>query len=86
MHVIAYSICVELCMHMQAVEELLYSMKVQRLVIPSVKPLLNMWTRKFGCVRLSAAECAALEERIVSPDPDSAVMVVKSIRWVSNTN
>lgn len=54
-------------------------LQVQWLVVPSVKSLVGMWTRKFGFLDLSMLECEALEDRIVTPDTSSATMLKKKI-------
>lgn len=64
---------------MQVVEDILMGLQVQWLVVPSVKTLVGMWTRKFGFLDLSILECEALEDRIVSPDTSSATMLKKKI-------
>lgn len=59
-------------------------LQVQWLVLPSVKSLVGMWTRKFGFLDLSELECEALEDRIVTPDTSSATMLKKKIyRYVA---
>ena len=52
---------------------------MQWLVVPSVKSLVGMWTRKFSFIDLSMVECDALEDRIVTPDTSSATMLKKKI-------
>lgn len=64
---------------MQVVEDILTGLQVQWLVVPSVKTLVGMWTRKFGFQDLSMLECEALEDRIVTPDTSSATMLKKKI-------
>ena len=64
---------------MQVVEDIMMGLQVQRLVVPSVKTLVGMWTRKFGFRDLSMLECEALEDRIVTPDTSSATMLKKKI-------
>ena len=61
------------------VEDILMGLQVQWLVVPSVKTLVGMWTRKFGFLDLSMLECEALEDRIVTPDTSSATMLKKQI-------
>ena len=64
---------------MQVVEDILMGLQVQWLVVPSVKTLVGMWTRKFGFLDLSVLEGEALEDRIVTPDTSSATMLKKKI-------
>ena len=64
---------------LQVVEDILNGLHVHWLVIPSVKSLVSMWTRKFSFVDLSVLECEALEDRIVTPDTSSATMLKKKI-------
>jgi len=52
---------------------------VQWLVVPSVKSLVGMWTRKFSFIDLNMLEGDALEDRIVTPDTSSATMLKKKI-------
>lgn len=68
----------------QVVEDILMGLQVHWLVVPSVKSLVGMWTRKFGFLDLSELECEALEDRIVTPDTSSATMLKKKIyRYVA---
>ncbi len=63
----------------QVVEDIMVGLQVQWLVVPSVKSLVGMWTRKFSFTDLSMVECDALEDRIVTPDTSSATMLKKKI-------
>ena len=63
----------------QVVEDILTGLRVHWLVVPSVKSLVGMWTRKFNFVSLSESESEALEDRIVTPDTSSATMLKKRI-------
>jgi hypothetical protein len=64
---------------MQVVEDILVGLRVQWLVVPSVKSLVGMWTRKFSFIDLNMLEGDALEDRIVTPDTSSATMLKKKI-------
>ncbi|KAL0052496.1 hypothetical protein WJX82_003084 [Trebouxia sp. C0006] len=64
---------------LKVVEDILVGLRVQWLVVPSVKSLVGMWTRKFSFIDLSMVECDALEDRIVTPDTSSATMLKKKI-------
>ena len=63
----------------QVVEDILVGLRVQWLVVPSVKSLVGMWTRKFAFLDLTMLECEALEDRIVTPDTSSATMLKKKV-------
>jgi len=63
----------------QVVEDILVGLRVQWLVVPSVKSLVGMWTRKFSFIDLNMLEGDALEDRIVPPDTSSATMLKKKI-------
>ncbi len=67
------------CNMWQGLESLLHKMRVRVLVLPSVVARVPMWKRKFGFECLSTAECAAIDERIVYPDPDSVQLLKKSV-------
>ena len=54
-------------------------MGVRFLVVSCVSSLLQMWTQRFGCSLLSAAERAALEDQIVLMDPETTFLVKKAI-------
>lgn len=65
--------------HIQALEELLRGMKVQWMVLPSIRSLLTMWRTKFRFQPLTLEEQHHLEPHIVSPDFDSAQLVKKQL-------
>ncbi|BDA44637.1 hypothetical protein COCOBI_06-1140 [Coccomyxa sp. Obi] len=62
-----------------AVESRLASVGVQYMIVPSMRQLLGMWRDKFGYVPLTLAEAEALDDRIVSPDSDSAQLLKKAL-------
>lgn len=49
------------------------------LIVPSVRALLGMWTKKFHFTPLSAEECSVIEERVVAPDEGTAPLLKKRI-------
>ena len=63
----------------QVIEDMLRGLKVDWLVVPSVKSLVGMWMHKFCFHDLTSGESEALEDRIVTPDTASATMVKKRI-------
>ncbi|KAK9809929.1 hypothetical protein WJX72_001884 [[Myrmecia] bisecta] len=63
----------------QAIEELLTSLKVRYMVVASLKEALPMWRNKFHCLPVSVAEVHALEERIVTPDFSSCQLLKKLV-------
>lgn len=63
----------------QAVESQLATLGVQYMIVPSMRQLLGMWRDKFGFVPLTLAEAEALDDRIVSPDSDSAQLLKKAL-------
>ena len=65
--------------HGQALESMLRVMGVRFLVVSCVSSLLQMWTQRFGCSLLSAAERDALEDQIVLMDPETTYLVKKAI-------
>jgi hypothetical protein len=54
-------------------------MKVQWMVLPSIRSLLTMWRTKFRFQPLTLEEQHHLEPHIVSPDFDSAQLVKKQL-------
>ena len=50
------------------------------MVVPSIRSIIHMWMHKFSFVPMTLAEAEALEDRIVSPDPDSAQLLKKHIQ------
>ena len=51
----------------------------KRLVVQSVRALLPMWLGSLGFSALTLAEADALDRLLVSPDPDSAQLIKKSL-------
>ena len=66
------------CM-LQAMESKLRALGVRRLVVQSVRSLLPMWLGSLGFMPLTLAEADALDPLLVSPDPDSAQLIKKSL-------
>ncbi|GAQ78681.1 Putative Acyl-CoA N-acyltransferases family protein [Klebsormidium nitens] len=64
---------------LKVIENLLREMKVKELIIPSVKKLVGMWKKNFAMRKLRKDRVKAIEDRIIVPDPDSSVMLVKSL-------
>ena len=64
---------------LQAVEGRLAGLGVRRLVVQSVRSLLPMWLGSLGFMPLTLAEADAVDDLLVSPDPDSAQLVKKSL-------
>ena len=64
---------------LQAVEGRLAGLGVRRLVVQSVRTLLPMWLGSLGFMPLTLAEADAVDGLLVSPDPDSAQLVKKSL-------
>ena len=64
---------------LQAVESKLTSLGVRRLVVQSVRSLLPMWLGSLGFMPLTLAEADALDPVLISPDPDSAQLIKKSL-------
>ena len=64
---------------LQAVESRLAGLGVRRLVVQSVRALLPMWLGSPGFMPLTLAEADAVDDLLVSPDPDSAQLVKKSL-------
>ena len=60
---------------LQAAEAFLQTLHVRWLVIPSITELVGMWTAKFGCLVLTPGECNALDDRVVTCDPDCCQML-----------
>jgi hypothetical protein len=63
----------------QTLENILTDLKVQHLVVPAMRPLLSFWTNKMGFQSVTLKECAALDERIVSPDLSSVKILKKQL-------
>ncbi|PSC76121.1 PHD finger family [Micractinium conductrix] len=61
-------------------ESMLLGMGVEWVIVPAMKGVLTMWTSHFGYSQLSPGEVEVLEERIVMPDPSSAVLVRKQVQ------
>ena len=70
---------------LQAAEAFLQTLHVRWLGIPSITALVGMWTAKFGCLVLMPAECDALDERVVTCDPECCQMlklrVYRQVEW-----
>lgn len=49
------------------------------MIVASMRQLLGMWGNKFDFVPLTLAEAEALDDRIVSPDSDSAQLLKKAL-------
>ncbi|KAL4458967.1 hypothetical protein ABPG75_013832 [Micractinium tetrahymenae] len=64
---------------MQELEGMLHGMGVQWVIVPAMKGVLDMWTGHFGYEEFSKEEVAVLEDRVVMPDPASAVLVRKKV-------
>ncbi|GAB4823340.1 hypothetical protein N2152v2_010386 [Parachlorella kessleri] len=64
---------------MRALDSLLHRLGVKWVILPAMKAVLHMWTCKFGYEQFSRAEVEVLEERVVMPDPDSAVLLRKRV-------
>ena len=64
---------------LQAMESRLAGLGVRRLVVQSVRVLLPMWLGSLGFMPLTLAEADAVDDLLVSPDPDSAQLVKKSL-------
>ncbi|CAL5229685.1 g13054 [Coccomyxa viridis] len=64
---------------LQAVESKLRALGVRRLVVQSVRSLLPMWLGSLGFLPLTLAEADALDPLLVSPDPDSAQLIKKTL-------
>lgn len=64
---------------LQAVESKLKAFGVRRLVVQSVRSLLPMWLGSLGFMPLTLAEADALDPLLVSPDPDSAQLIKKTL-------
>lgn len=63
----------------QAVQSKLRALGVRRLVVQSVRSLLPMWLGSLGFLPLTLAEADALDPLLVSPDPDSAQLIKKTL-------
>ncbi len=57
----------------------LASLGVQYMIVPSLRQLLGMWRDRFGYMPLTLSEAEALDNRIVSPDTDSAQLLKKCL-------
>ncbi|CAK0784514.1 hypothetical protein CVIRNUC_007718 [Coccomyxa viridis] len=64
---------------LKAMESRLAGLGVRRLVVQSVRVLLPMWLGSLGFMPLTLAEADAVDDLLVSPDPDSAQLVKKSL-------
>ncbi|EIE21412.1 hypothetical protein COCSUDRAFT_43149 [Coccomyxa subellipsoidea C-169] len=49
------------------------------MIVPSLRQLLGMWRDRFGYMPLTLSEAEALDNRIVSPDTDSAQLLKKCL-------
>ncbi len=52
---------------------------MQYLVVPAVRGLLGFWVDKLGFEPVTLRECAALDERIVTPDLSSVKLLKKPL-------
>ena len=64
---------------MACLEAILAELGVKQLVVAAVTPLKRMWQRAFGFAPLTVEEAAAVEDTLVSPDPETCVMMRKAL-------
>ena len=62
-----------------AVESLLRAAGITRLVLPAITDVEHIWTRHFGMRRMTPPERAEVEERVVTPEAGTAVMLTKDL-------
>ena len=64
---------------MTSLEAVLAELGVKQLVVASITSLKTMWRGSFGCRPLTVDEAALVEEHLVSPDPETCVMMRKPL-------
>lgn len=64
---------------MACLEAILAELGVKQLVVAAATPLKRMWQRAFGFAPLTVEEAAAVEDTLVSPDPETCVMMRKAL-------
>jgi hypothetical protein len=50
-----------------------------RLAVPAVRPLKDVWLDKFSYKQLTVEEVDLVEEHIVSPDPETCILMRKPL-------
>jgi hypothetical protein len=64
---------------MASLEAILSELGVKQIVVASINPLKMMWQDVFGFQPLTVDEAALAEEHLVSPDPETCVMMRKPL-------
>ncbi|KAK3233300.1 hypothetical protein CYMTET_56399 [Cymbomonas tetramitiformis] len=64
----------------QKAEELFQELHIQFIVLPSIPSLYDMWKNHFNLTKMEPKDISLIENHVVTPDENSAVMMMKDLR------
>jgi hypothetical protein len=64
---------------MTCLEAVLSELGVKQLIVAAITPLKRMWRKAFGFTSLTVEEAAAVDDYLVSPDPETCVLMRKPL-------
>jgi hypothetical protein len=64
---------------MTCLEAILSELGVRQLIVAAITPLKRMWQKAFGFTSLTVEEAAAVDDYLVSPDPETCVLMRKPL-------